>query len=228
MVSLFLRSTEEKTLLYEKAALITWTFSITHHLAQTLEVSNLVQEFLVVLVGLGLKELDILLNAWLCQFSEWRQNFLIDFVNQIDISSDMAVLHDIVEKGFLEVDFIADQIEGLCVLQSRDWMLLCNYICWYVISPWSSSHRHLRRQLRRLTWRSWKDRSRRDRPRPSMIELSSRELLREHQKAIPMANRWFLWILSTLVCWAQWIHCRKLKERTGKYFISRDEKSIIW
>lgn len=84
-----------------------------------MEIRDLVQELLVVLVGLGLEKLNVLLQAGSLQLPERSLHLLVDLVNQIDVDCEMAVIHDFGEKGMLEVDFIASKIEGLGVLQSN-------------------------------------------------------------------------------------------------------------
>lgn len=85
--------------------------SITHQFDQTLEISDLIQEFFVVLVALRLKELDFIFQARFLQFTERSHNFLVDFVNQINMNSEMAMIHDFVEKSMLEADFFASNVE---------------------------------------------------------------------------------------------------------------------
>lgn len=54
---------------------------ITHHLGQALEISDLIQEFFVILVGLRLKEFNITLELGLLQFSEWCLHFLVELID---------------------------------------------------------------------------------------------------------------------------------------------------
>lgn len=85
--------------------------SITHQFDQTLKISDLIQKFHVVLVALRLEELDFIDLARFLQFTERSLNFLVDFVNQININSKMAMIHDFVEKSMLKAEFLACNVE---------------------------------------------------------------------------------------------------------------------
>jgi hypothetical protein len=93
---------------------------ITHQVDQAIEVCDLIQELLISLVRLRLQVLNVVFQLGFLEFTERSHDFLVNFVDQVDINGEMAVLHDFREKSILEVVFVASKVECFRVLKSRD------------------------------------------------------------------------------------------------------------
>lgn len=93
---------------------------ITHQAAKVFKVSELSEDLFVELAALLLQVLDVLVGGWSVERSERCFNILANFVDQVNVDCEVAVLHDLGDVLGLEVELISDQIERLGVLKSRD------------------------------------------------------------------------------------------------------------